>query len=155
MAEILSSDPDVAECAVFGVNDELKGQVPFGLLVLKSGVARDSKTIAAEVVQMVRENIGPVASFKIAIVVQRLPKTRSGKILRGTMQKIANGDLYVTPATIDEPAILAEIEAAIAQAGYAQKPPEAVSFYRSSRFPRNVTRKRGMTEPLLSLQDAR
>ena len=119
--EVLSSHPDVAECAVFGVNDELKGQVPFGLLVLKSGVTRDSKTIAAEVVQMVRDNIGPVASFKTAIVVQRLPKTRSGKILRGTMQKIANGDMYVTPATIDDPAILTEIETALTQAGYAHK----------------------------------
>ncbi|MGA8145363.1 MAG: propionyl-CoA synthetase [Candidatus Acidiferrales bacterium] len=119
--EVLSAHPDVAECAVFGVNDELKGQVPFGLLVLKSGVTRDSKTIAAEVVQMVRDNIGPVASFKTAIVVQRLPKTRSGKILRGTMQKIANGDMYITPATIDDPAILREIETALTQAGYAHK----------------------------------
>ena len=119
--EVLSAHPDVAECAVFGVNDELKGQVPFGLLVLKSGVTRDSKTIAAEVVQMVRDNIGPVASFKTAIVVPRLPKTRSGKILRGTMQKIANGDIYVTPATIDDPAILNEIESALAQAGSAHK----------------------------------
>ena len=119
--EVLSAHPDVAECAVFGVNDELKGQIPFGLLVLKSGVTRDPKAIATEAVQMVRDNIGAVASFKTAIVVQRLPKTRSGKILRGTMQKIANGDLYVTPATIDEPAILAEIEAALAQAGYAHK----------------------------------
>jgi propionyl-CoA synthetase len=117
--EVLSAHPDVAECAVFGVNDELKGQVPFGLLVLKSGVTRDSKTVAAEAVQMVRETIGPVASFKNAIVIQRLPKTRSGKILRGTMQKIANGDIYVAPATIDDPAILAEIETALAQAGYA------------------------------------
>ncbi|MGA8304465.1 MAG: propionyl-CoA synthetase [Candidatus Acidiferrales bacterium] len=119
--EVLSAHPDVAECAVFGINDELKGQIPFGLLVLKSGVTRDSKTIAAEVVQMVRDNIGPVASFKTAIVVQRLPKTRSGKILRGTMQKIANGDMYVTPATIDDPAILTEIETALTQAGYAHK----------------------------------
>jgi len=119
--EVLASHPDVAECAVFGVNDELKGQIPFGLLVLKSGVTHDPATIAKEVVQMVRENIGPVACFKTAIVVQRLPKTRSGKILRGTMQKIANGDMYVTPATIDDPAILAEIDAALTQAGYAHK----------------------------------
>ena len=119
--EVLSSHPDVAECAVFGVNDELKGQVPFGLLVLKSGVTRDSAMIANEIVQKVREEIGPVASFKTAIVVQRLPKTRSGKILRGTMQKIANGDIYATPATIDDPATLAEIEAALAQVGYAKK----------------------------------
>jgi propionyl-CoA synthetase len=119
--EVLSSHQDVAECAVFGVNDELKGQVPFGLLVLKSGVTRDSATIVNEVVQMVRDAIGPVASFKTAVVIQRLPKTRSGKILRGTMQKIANGDIYVTPATIDDPAILTEIEAALAQVGYAKK----------------------------------
>jgi len=118
--EVLSSHPDVAECAVFGVNDELKGQIPVGLLVLKSGVMRDPGTIVNEVVQMVRDTIGPVASFKIAVVVQRLPKTRSGKILRGTMQRIANGDLYATPATIDDPAVLAEIETAMAHVGYAK-----------------------------------
>jgi propionyl-CoA synthetase len=121
MEEVLSSHPDVAECAVFGVNDQLKGQIPFGLLVLKSGVMRDPGTIVNEVVQMVRDTIGPVASFKIAVVVQRLPKTRSGKMLRGTMQKIANGDMYASPATIDDPDILAEIETAMAQAGYAKK----------------------------------
>jgi propionyl-CoA synthetase len=119
--EVLASHPDVAECAVFGVNDQLKGQIPFGLLVLKSGVTRDRAAIVHEVVQLVRDNIGPVASFKTAIVVERLPKTRSGKVLRGTMQKIANGDMYVTPATIDDPAALAEIEAALAKVGYAQK----------------------------------
>jgi len=119
--EVLSSHQDVAECAVFGVNDELKGQVPFGLLVLKSGVTRDSGAIVSEVVQMVRDAIGPIASFKTAVVIQRLPKTRSGKILRGTMQKIANGDIYATPATIDDPAILTEIETALAQVGYAKK----------------------------------
>jgi propionyl-CoA synthetase len=121
MEEILASHPDVAECAVFGINDELKGQVPFGLLVLKSGITRDPGAIVKEVIQMVRDNIGPVACFKAAIVVQRLPKTRSGKILRGTMQKIANGDMYVTPATIDDPAILAEIEAGLAAAGCVHK----------------------------------
>ncbi len=118
--EVLSSHPDVAECAVFGVNNELKGQIPIGLLVLKSGVMRDPGTIVNEVVQMVRDTIGPVASFKTAVVVQRLPKTRSGKILRGTMQKIANGDLYATPATIDDAAVLAEIETAMAHVGYAK-----------------------------------
>jgi AMP-binding enzyme C-terminal domain len=112
--------PDVAECAVFGVNDKLKGEIPVGLLVLKSGVMRDPGTIVNEVVQMVRDTIGPVASFKIAVVVERLPKTRSGKILRATMQKIANGDLYATPATIDDPAVLAEIETAMAHVGYAK-----------------------------------
>ena len=114
MEEVLSSHPDVAECAVFGVNDKLKGEIPVGLIVLKSGVMRDPDTIVNEVVQMVRDTIGPVASFKIAVVVERLPKTRSGKILRSTMQKIANGDLYATPATIDHPAVLAEIETAMA-----------------------------------------
>jgi hypothetical protein len=88
------------------------------LLVLKSGVTRDAGTVVNEVVQMVRDTIGPVASFKAAVVVQRLPKTRSGKILRGTMQKIANGDLYATPATIDDPAVLAEIETAMADVVY-------------------------------------
>ena len=120
MEEVLSSHHDVAECAVFGVNDELKGQIPVGLLVLKSGFTRDPSTVVNEVVQMVRDTIGPVASFKTAVVVQRLPKTRSGKILRGTMQKIANGDLYATPATIDDPAVLAEIEKAMADAVYAK-----------------------------------
>ena len=120
MEEVLSSHPDVAECAVFGVNDKLKGEIPVGLLVLKSGVTRDPSTVVNEVVQMVRDTIGPVASFKTAVVVQRLPKTRSGKILRGTMQKIANGELYATPATIDDPAVLAEIEKAMADAVYAK-----------------------------------
>ena len=120
MEEVLSSHPDVAECAVFGVNDKLKGEIPVGLLVLKSGFTRDPSTVVNEVVQMVRDTIGPVASFKTAVVVQRLPKTRSGKILRGTMQKIANGDLYATPATIDDPAVLAEIEKAMADAVYAK-----------------------------------
>jgi propionyl-CoA synthetase len=118
MEEVLSAHPDVAECAVFGVNDELKGQIPVGLLVLKSGVTHDAGTVVREVVQMVRDTIGPVASFKAAVVVQRLPKTRSGKILRGTMQKIANGALYATPATIDDPAVLGEIETAMADVGY-------------------------------------
>ena len=99
----------------------MKGQIPFGLLVLKSGVTRDPSMIIGEVVQKVRDTIGPVASFKTAIVVQLLPKTRSGKVLRGTMQKIANGDMYVTPATIGDPTILAEIERALNQAGYACK----------------------------------
>ena len=122
MEEVLSSHPDVAECAVFGVNDELKGQIPVGLLVLKSGVTRDPGTIVNEVVQMVRDTIGPVASFKTAVVVQRLPKTRSGKILRGTMQKIANGDAYATPATIDDSSALIEVAKALTRAGYAKKP---------------------------------
>jgi propionyl-CoA synthetase len=117
--EVLAAHPDVAECAVLGVADALKGQVPIGLLVLKAGVTRAPSSIAAEAVQMVRDRIGPVASFKTAIVVQRLPKTRSGKILRGTMRRIAESQDYKMPATIDDPAILGEIETALRGAGYA------------------------------------
>jgi propionyl-CoA synthetase len=109
----------VAECAVFGVADELKGQIPIGFLVLKAGVERPHAEIAGEVVQLVRERIGPVASFKTAIVVERLPKTRSGKILRGTMRRIADGEVVSAPATIDDPEILDEIADALRTAGYA------------------------------------
>jgi propionyl-CoA synthetase len=116
--EVLASHPDVAECAVIGVNDSLKGQVPLGFLVLKAGVKKGSQEIASEAVSLVRERIGPVASFKTAIVVQRLPKTRSGKILRGTMRKIADGEDYRMPATIDDPAILGEIAESLKSAGY-------------------------------------
>ena len=121
MEEVLSAHPDVAECAVIGVADQLKGQLPLGFLVLKSGVDRDHQEIVKEVVQMVRQKIGPVAAFKTATVVQRLPKTRSGKILRGTMQKIADSETYKMPATIDDPAILGEIEGALKGIGYAQQ----------------------------------
>jgi propionyl-CoA synthetase len=110
----------VAECAVIGVADELRGQVPIGLLVLKAGVERESADICDEAVQLVRERIGPVAAFKQAAVVDRLPKTRSGKILRGTMRRIADDDEYTTPATIDDPAILEEIADALARIGYAR-----------------------------------
>ncbi len=119
MEEVLSAHPDVAECAVIGVADPLKGQVPLGFLVLKSGVVRDHADIVGEVVAKVRHDIGPVASFKTATVVDRLPKTRSGKILRGTMQKIADCEPYTTPPTIDDPAILAEVERALRGVGYA------------------------------------
>ena len=118
MEEVLAAHPDVAECAVMGVADELKGQLPLGFLVLKTGVGRNHGDIVKETVQMVREKIGPVAAFKTGVVVQRLPKTRSGKILRGTMQKIADGQEYKIPATIDDPAILAEITAALKDVGY-------------------------------------
>ena len=118
MEEVLAAHPDVAETAVIGVADELKGQVPVGFLVLKSGVEREHEEIVAEVVQLVRERIGPVASFKAAVVVERLPKTRSGKILRGTMRRIADGDEYTTPATIDDPVILEEMEDALHRLGY-------------------------------------
>jgi len=118
--EVLASHPDVAECAVMGVHDRLKGEVPLGCLVLNAGVARKHADIAAESVQLVREKIGPVAAFKLAAVVARLPKTRSGKILRGTMKKIADGDAWKMPATIDDPAILSEITEALRELGYAQ-----------------------------------
>ena len=120
MEEVLAAHPDVAECAVIGVADELKGQVPLGFVVLKAGVSRDHAHICKEVVQMVRDRIGPVAAFRTAAVVKRLPKTRSGKILRGTMQKIADGQDYKPPATIDDPAILPEIAEALGGVGYAR-----------------------------------
>ncbi len=116
MEEVLASHADVAECAVIGVADELKGQLPFGLLVLKAGVQRPPDEIVPEVVQLVRERIGPVAAFKSAVIVERLPKTRSGKILRSTMRRIADGEEYTTPPTIDDPAILDEIAAALERA---------------------------------------
>ncbi len=118
--EVLAAHPDVAECAVIGVADGLKGQVPVGFLVLKAGAQRLPAQVAAEAVKLVRDRIGPVASFKTAMVVQRLPKTRSGKILRGTMRRIADGEDYKTPATIDDPAILGEIADTLKDAGYAK-----------------------------------
>ena len=118
MEEVLAAHPDVAECAVAGVNDALKGQAPLGFLVLNAGCGRRPAEIVAESVALVRERIGPVASFKTAVVVERLPKTRSGKILRGTMQKIANGEEWRMPATIDDPAILDEIGDALRTVGY-------------------------------------
>ena len=119
MEEVLAAHPDVAECAVVGVADQLKGQLPVGFLVLSAGVDRDHAEIVAEVIAMVRKRIGPVAAFKSAAVVARLPKTRSGKILRGTMQKIADCEDYKMPATIDDPAILDEIAEALTGIGYA------------------------------------
>jgi propionyl-CoA synthetase len=121
MEEVLSSHPDVAECAVIGAYDELKGQVPVGLLVLKRGVDRDPDQIVTEVVRMVRQRIGPVAAFRTAVVVRALPKTRSGKILRGTMQKIADGQDYKVPATIEDSAVLGEIDESLRRIGYARK----------------------------------
>ena len=118
MEEILASHPDVAECAVFGVADQLKGQVPLGLICLKSGVTKPEAQVVEECVQLVREMIGPVAAFKLCAVAARLPKTRSGKILRGTMRKIADHEEYKMPATIDDPAILAEIQGVLSKIGY-------------------------------------
>ncbi|WP_230531377.1 propionyl-CoA synthetase [Microvirga roseola] len=109
MEEVLASHPAVAECAVIGIKDQLKGEVPCGFVVLKSGVRTEPAEIEKELVALVREKIGPVAAFKLALTVARLPKTRSGKILRGTMKKIADGDQWATPATIDDPIILEEI----------------------------------------------
>jgi propionyl-CoA synthetase len=113
MEEVVASHPDVAECAVLGIKDAIKGEQPCGFLVLKAGVSRPNEVIEKEVVGLVRDKIGPVAAFKLAIVVSRLPKTRSGKILRGTMKKIADHDAYSTPATIEDPATLEEVTAAI------------------------------------------
>ncbi|MGE0084377.1 MAG: propionyl-CoA synthetase [Desulfococcaceae bacterium] len=120
MEEVLSNHQDVAECAVLGVEDQLKGQVPVGFLVLKAGVTKTHEQIVKEVVQMVRDNIGAVAAFKTATVVKRLPKTRSGKILRGTIQKIADNKEFKVPATIDDPAILGEMEDALTKLGLAK-----------------------------------
>jgi propionyl-CoA synthetase len=118
MEEVLAGHPDVAECAVIGVEDQLKGQLPVGFLILNVGVTKANENVVAEVVQLVRDKIGPVAAFKLAVVVDRLPKTRSGKILRGTMQKIADNQDYKMPATIDDPAILDGIDAALQSIGY-------------------------------------
>ena len=117
MEEAIAYHPDVAECAVIGIADTLKGQVPAGFLVLNSGVERSPEDIEKEVVKLVRDQIGPVAAFKQALTVMRLPKTRSGKILRGTMQKIADGEDWKMPATIDDPAILDEIGDALQTRG--------------------------------------
>ena len=118
--EVLAAHPDVAECAVIGVTDDFKGQLPVGFVCLNTGTNRPHHEITAECIKMVRDNIGPVAAFKLAVVVDRLPKTRSGKILRGIMVRIADGAEYKTPATIDDPAILDEIKSALQTIGYAQ-----------------------------------
>jgi len=122
MEEILASHPDVAECAVIGVADALKGQVPVGLAVLNAGVQRDAGAISAELVKLVRERLGAVASLRLVQIVKRLPKTRSGKVLRKTMRRIADGESVTAPATIDDPAILEEIATALREAGYARAP---------------------------------
>jgi propionyl-CoA synthetase len=121
MEEVLAGHPDVAECAVIGVSDQLKGQMPVGFLCLNTKSDRDHSEVASEVVKLVREKIGPVAAFKLAVVVDRLPKTRSGKILRGTMVSIADGKPFKMPATIDDPVILDEIRAALQTIGYAKE----------------------------------
>jgi propionyl-CoA synthetase len=118
--EVLASHPDVAECAVIGAKDALKGQIPIGFLVVNAKVERDEESIVADVVSLVRERIGPVAAFKQACVVAHLPKTRSGKILRGTIRKIADSEAYRTPSTIDDPDTLDEIREALEALGYAK-----------------------------------
>ena len=120
MEEVLAGHPDVGECAVIGVTDDLKGQLPMGFVCLNKGCDRPHEDIAKEVIKSVRDTIGPVAAFKLVTVVDRLPKTRSGKILRGTMVKIADGQDFKMPATIDDPAILDEIRTALIPLGYAQ-----------------------------------
>jgi propionyl-CoA synthetase len=121
MEEVLASHPDVAECAVAGVHDPVKGEVPLGFVVLKAGVNRTQAEIEPELIRMVRQKIGPIASFKAAAVVKRLPKTRSGKILRGTIKKIADGVTYTVPATIDDPVILDEIAETLHGMGYPRR----------------------------------
>ena len=120
--EVLATHQDVAECAVTGIHDELKGQVPLGFLVLKAGVNRDSDELLVEAVQLVRDQIGPVAAFRKALIVNRLPKTRSGKVLRRTLRCMADGDEIAVPATIDDPAILEEIAVQLAASGLTKQP---------------------------------
>ncbi|MBV8063257.1 MAG: acyl-CoA synthetase, partial [Nevskia sp.] len=120
MEEVLAGHPDVAECAVIGAADAMKGQLPVGLVVLKAGVQRPQEQIVAELVARVREQIGAVACFRQAVVVLRLPKTRSGKVLRSTMRAIADSQSYAVPATIDDPKSLEEIGGALRQLGYAK-----------------------------------
>ncbi len=118
MEEVLASHPDVAECAVTGVADEVKGEIPIGFVVLKAGVQRENGDLVRELVQLVRERIGPIASFKVVLVVNRLPKTRSGKILRGVMKKIADGERYSVPPTIEDPVVLTEVAESLRGIGY-------------------------------------
>jgi len=117
--EVLAAHDDVAECAVIGAADSMKGQLPVGLLVLKAGAERTEEDVAADVVQMVRDQVGPIAVFKKAAIIGRLPKTRSGKVLRATMRKIADGDEYKVPATIEDPDVLDEVRIALQSLGYA------------------------------------
>ena len=121
MEEVVAMHKDIAECAVIGVHDELKGQVPVGLCVLKAGADRPEEEIRKDLAAMIRDMIGPIASYKVTCVVKRLPKTRSGKILRGPMRKIADGEQYSIPSTIDDPSTLNEIEEALKRVGYAHK----------------------------------
>jgi len=118
MEEVLASHPDVAESAVVGIADEIKGEIPIGFVVLKAGVTRSEEVIIRELIGLVRNRIGPVAAFKVATVVKRLPKTRSGKILRGTIKKIADGTEYRVPATIEDVGVLDEVKQSLQSLGY-------------------------------------
>jgi propionyl-CoA synthetase len=124
--QALAGHPDIAECAVFGVKDLLKTQLPLGLVVLKAGVRREPAVIVQELIAIVRDQVGPVANFKQVAVVARLPKTRSGKVLRGTMRRIADGEPYTVPPTIDDPATLEEIRTALELLGYARQSPASI-----------------------------
>jgi propionyl-CoA synthetase len=121
MEEVVARHPSVAECAVVGLADDLKGQMPAGFVVLNSGVNRPAGEIESEIVKLVRDDIGPVAAFKTVVVVKRLPKTRSGKILRATMRQIGDGEAYKVPATIDDPVILDEIAASLSEKGIGKR----------------------------------
>jgi propionyl-CoA synthetase len=121
MEEVLASHGDVAECAVAGVADPVKGEIPIGFVVLKAGVCRDEDSIKQELIRLVREKIGPIASFKLVVILRRLPKTRSGKILRGTMKKIADGEAFTVPPTIEDPAVLDELGASLGRVGYPRR----------------------------------
>lgn len=120
MEEIVSRHRDVAECAVLGANDQLKGQVPIGFVVLKEGTLRKKEDVCSELIQMVRAELGALACFKQCAVVTALPKTRSGKVLRSTMRKIANGETIAIPSTIDDPSVLDKIAASAKEMGYAK-----------------------------------
>jgi propionyl-CoA synthetase len=119
LEEVLADHPDIAECAVIGVADQLKGQLPLGLICLYPNCNRRKEDIASEAIALVKERVGRVSAFNLITVVERLPKTRSGKVLRGTMAKIADGKVWAMPATIDDPAILDEIATAFQSIGYA------------------------------------
>jgi len=123
MEEVISKHSDIAECAVIGIADELKGQVPFAFVVLKAGITRNSNTILSEIYELVRKNVGPVASFKKGIIVEKLPKTRSGKIVRGTMRKMADGEDYVMPSTIDDSQTIFDIKKGLENFGFTVKAP--------------------------------
>jgi propionyl-CoA synthetase len=126
MEQALAGHPDVAECAVFGVKDPLKTQLPLGLVVLKAGVRRNPAAIVEELIAIVRDQVGPVANFRQVGIVSRLPKTRSGKVLRGTMRQIADGEPYRMPPTIDDPATLDEVRAVVESLGYARTTTAAI-----------------------------